>query len=118
MTTDADRIEQWTTALHEAGRKHEQIPGPSKTYGELSVHDAYEVQARVAARRIADGERQVGWKVGATSFAILEQFKDQIDGPSYGAILSGTTWSDPEFIDSSLFFVLTSRTTASNESPV
>ena len=85
------RIEQWAQALYEAQRDHVRIPAPSSSYGELSVYDGYEVQARVAARRVEAGERQVGWKVGATSFAILEQFKGQIDGPSYGALMSATT---------------------------
>ena len=97
-------LEQWAQAIYEAQRDHAQIPGPSQTYGSLSLHDAYEVQARVAAKRVAAGERQVGWKVGATSFAILEQFKDQIDGPSYGSLMSGTTYSDPEYVSAADFF--------------
>lgn len=98
------RLEEWTQAIYEAQRDHVRIAGPSESYGELSLHDAYEVQARVAAKRVAAGERQVGWKVGATSFAILEQFKDHIDGPSYGVLMSGTTFSDPEFIQAGDFF--------------
>jgi 2-keto-4-pentenoate hydratase len=98
------QLEQWAQAIYEAQRDHVQIPGPSGTYGSLSLHDAYEVQARVVARRVAAGERQVGWKVGATSFAILEQFKGQIDGPSYGSLMSGTTFSDPEYVSAGDFF--------------
>ena len=104
MTETATRIEQWTEAIHAAQRDRVRIPAPSTTFGELSLHDAYEVQARVTARRVEAGERQVGWKVGATSFAILEQFKGQIDGPSYGAMMSATTFSDPEKIEASAFF--------------
>ena len=98
------QLEQWSQAIYQAQRDRVQIPGPSGSYGSLSLHDAYEVQARVVAKRVAAGERQVGWKVGATSFAILEQFKGQIDGPSYGALMSGTTFSDPESIAASNFF--------------
>ena len=98
------RIEQWADALYRAQRDHVQIPGPSGSYGELSLHDAYEVQARVAAKRVEAGERQVGWKVGATSFAILEQMKGKIDGPSYGVLMSGTTLSDPEYVSAADFF--------------
>ena len=94
MSETEARIDQWSEAIYAAHRDHVQIPGPSSNIGELSVHDAYEVQARVAAKRVAAGERQVGWKVGATSFAILEQFKDHIDGPSYGMLMSGTTFSE------------------------
>jgi len=97
-------IEEWSQALYEAQRDHVRIPPPSQRCGVLSLFDAYEVQARVTARRVEAGERQVGWKVGATSFAILEKFKGRIDGPTYGALMSGTTFSDPEFIQAKHFF--------------
>lgn len=106
MSEAESRIEQWSEKIYAAQRDRVQIPGPSGSIGELSLHDAYEVQARVTAKRVAAGERQVGWKVGATSYAILEQFKGQIDGPSYGALMSGTTFSDPEKIEASNFFGL------------
>jgi len=98
------RIEEWVETLYVAQRDHIKIPSPSTTHGELSLHDALEVQARVAARRCEAGERQVGWKVGATSFAILEQMKGMIDGPMYGRMMSGTTWSDPEHMRRDDFF--------------
>jgi len=104
MSENEALIDRWSEAIYGANRDRIQIPGPSGSIGELSLHDAYEVQARVTAKRVADGERQVGWKVGATSFAILEQFKGQIDGPSYGALMSGTTFSDPKEIRASDFF--------------
>ncbi len=40
----------------------------------LSVEDAYEVQRRVIAARVATGEKVVGYKVGCTSRAIRRQF--------------------------------------------
>ncbi len=106
MTTSAneDLIEKWTEAIYAAHRDRVQIPGPSKSLGELSLPEGYEVQARVVARRCEAGERQVGWKIGATSFAILEQMKGLIDGPMYGAMMSGTTLSDPEHLRASDFF--------------
>lgn len=97
-------LSQWTGAIYEAQRDHVRIEGPSTSFGALSLEQAYEVQKRVTEKRVAAGERHVGWKVGATSFAILEQFKDQIDGPSYGALMSDTTFSDPEHIRASDFF--------------
>jgi len=42
--------------------------------GSLSLADAYEVQRRVVATRVAEGERVVGYKVGCTSRAIRRQF--------------------------------------------
>ncbi len=107
-STDGDeaRIESWAQAIFEAQRDHFQIPAPTSEFGPLSVDQAYEVQARVVALRVEAGERQVGWKVGATSFAILEQFKDMIDGPSYGALMSATTFSDPEYVRAGDFFTI------------
>ena len=58
MTPQDSTIEAWSDALYGAHRDRVQIPGPSNTLGELSLHEAYEVQARVAAKRIAAGERQ------------------------------------------------------------
>ncbi len=40
----------------------------------LSIEDAYEVQRRVIAARVATGEKVVGYKVGCTSRAIRRQF--------------------------------------------
>ena len=40
----------------------------------LSIDDAYEVQRRVIAARVARGEQVVGYKVGCTSRAIRRQF--------------------------------------------
>ncbi|MBJ18748.1 MAG: hypothetical protein GY910_17540 [bacterium] len=100
------RIEQWAETIYAAQRDRVQIPSPSETHGELSLHDALEVQARVAARRVEAGERHIGWKVGATSFAILEQMKGMIDGPMYGRMMSGTTWSDPEHMKTEDFFTI------------
>lgn len=42
--------------------------------GALSLDDAYEVQRRVVAARVAKGERVVGYKIGCTSRAIRRQF--------------------------------------------
>lgn len=55
-------------------REHRLVRRTEVEIGSLSLADAYEVQARVLARRVAEGERPVGWKVGCTSRAIREQF--------------------------------------------
>jgi 2-keto-4-pentenoate hydratase len=47
---------------------------PAEWVGRLTMEQAYDVQLGVIARRVAAGERQVGWKVGLTSAAIQRQF--------------------------------------------
>ena len=40
----------------------------------LTLDEAYQIQLALIDRRVAAGERQVGWKVGLTAKAIQEQF--------------------------------------------
>jgi 2-keto-4-pentenoate hydratase len=47
---------------------------PRAYYDRLTLDDAYRIQLALIDRRVAAGERQVGWKVGLTSRAIQEQF--------------------------------------------
>lgn len=49
-------------------------PERSFDIASLSVEDAYEVQRRVIAARVAKGEKVVGYKVGCTSRAIRHRF--------------------------------------------
>ncbi len=88
---DREQLKQrWTRAIFEAQRDSKAIAPPSASFGELSLEEAYEVQARVAAEHVAVGHRQIGWKVGATSFAVLEQMKGILDGPMYGFMTSAS----------------------------
>lgn len=58
------------------------IPGCTIDIGALSLDDAYTVQEQVIERRVAKGERVVGYKVGCTSRDIRRQFglKDPMAG--------------------------------------
>jgi 2-keto-4-pentenoate hydratase len=38
------------------------------------MDDAYRIQLALIDRRVAAGERHIGWKVGLTAKAIQEQF--------------------------------------------
>ncbi len=46
---------------------------PRDWFDKLSLDEGYRVQLGLVARRIAAGERQIGWKVGLTSKAIQQQ---------------------------------------------
>jgi 2-keto-4-pentenoate hydratase len=47
---------------------------PAAYFDKLSLDDAYRIQLALIDRRCAEGERQIGWKVGLTSKAIQQQF--------------------------------------------
>ena len=58
---------------------------PAAWQDKLTNDQAYEVLFGIMARRLAAGERQIGWKVGLTSKAIQQQFN--VHEPVFGCIL-------------------------------
>ncbi len=73
---------------------------PAAWFDRLTLDEAYRIQFGMIARRIAAGERQIGWKVGLTAPAIQQQFG--FHEPVFGCILdsrrSGHTFSRDELI--------------------
>ncbi len=61
-------------------------PQRSFDMASMSKEDAYEVQRRVIASRVARGEKVVGYKVGCTSRAIRRQFG--LKEPIYGHVMA------------------------------
>jgi 2-keto-4-pentenoate hydratase len=47
---------------------------PQAYFDRLDLDDAYRIQLALIDRRVAAGERQIGWKVGLTAKPIQEQF--------------------------------------------
>ncbi|MBS0643925.1 MAG: fumarylacetoacetate hydrolase family protein [Proteobacteria bacterium] len=54
-------------------------------YDRLHIDDAHKIQLGLIDRRIALGERQIGWKVGLTAKAIQQQFG--FHEPVFGCVL-------------------------------
>jgi 2-keto-4-pentenoate hydratase len=48
---------------------------PRAYYDRLTMDEAYRIQLALIDRRVAAGERHIGWKLGFTAQAIREQFK-------------------------------------------
>src|SRR4051794_35832392 len=59
------------------GRLSDEFPG-------MDAADGYRVQQSIVRRRLADGQRIVGWKLGLTSKAMQDQLG--VDQPDYGPI--------------------------------
>ncbi|MEZ3161605.1 fumarylacetoacetate hydrolase family protein [Microbacterium sp. BWT-B31] len=70
-------------ALARATALRAPIDQPSASH-DLSVDDAYRIQARGVAARVERGERVVGHKVGLTSLAMQRQLG--VDQPDFGVI--------------------------------
>ncbi len=58
---------------------------PTEWFDRLTLDEAYRIQLGIIARRVAAGERQIGWKVGLTAPAIQQQFG--FHEPVFGCIL-------------------------------
>src|SRR5262249_59911353 len=73
---------------------------PQAYFNRLTLDDAYRIQLALVDRRVASGERHIGWKVGLTAKPIQEQFGFR--EPVFGCILetrpAGHVFSPAELI--------------------
>lgn len=73
---------------------------PHAWFNRLSLDEAYAIQLALIDRRVAQGEKHIGWKVGLTAKPIQEQFG--FHEPVFGCILqslpSGTSLKASELI--------------------
>lgn len=82
-----------------ASRSDERLPAAYG--GKLGMDDAYRIQLAMLQRRVAQGERHVGWKVGLTSPAMQQQ--QGVFEPCFGYLLaSGQRASGHSFAFDSL----------------
>lgn len=81
----ASAIEQAARDLYEAERNQQPIPPLAETYPGLSASDAYRIQHAVIDRKLKEGARVVGHKIGLTSLAMQQLLG--VDQPDFGHIL-------------------------------
>lgn len=79
---DPDRIRAYGDELYRALRTGETLPPLSEREAGLSIADAYAISQRLLDRRLADGERIVGKKIGATSEAVQNRLN--VRQPDFG----------------------------------
>ena len=85
---------RWCNTLLKAREEVTPIDSLSSTFGDLTLEAAYEVQEMVVKERLKKGERVIGWKIGATSRAVMDQLK--INEPILGCM---TTQSEYSFLE-------------------
>src|SRR5947209_19243957 len=93
---------------------------PAAYFDRLDLDDSYRVQLAIIDRRVAAGERHIGWKVGLTAKVIQEQFG--FHEPVFGCILetrpSGHVFSADELIQPGFETELCIRLARPLEGPV
>jgi len=91
VITDDER-QAAADSLLEAERTLKVVPQLSRTYPAMEIEDAYEVQRRWAAGRIAQGAKVIGRKIGLTSRAM--QMASKMTEPDYGVMLDDSLFKD------------------------
>lgn len=80
-----DDIQSAASALYEAEKNRVQISPLTLTHPDMDMDDAYAVQKAWVDRKIADGRKVTGYKIGLTSRAM--QMAMKIDTPDFGVLL-------------------------------
>jgi 2-keto-4-pentenoate hydratase len=93
-------IEQAANALTEAARTGKFTAPLRDTYEQMTIEDAYAVQRFNTDRRLKDGQRLVGCKIGLTSLAVQKQLG--VDRPDFGMLFDDMGYGDGDPIPASI----------------
>lgn len=87
-----NQLKEASRLLLEAEANRTQIPGPSRSWPEMTLDDSYAIAAIGIDTKISRGARFRGRKVGLTSKAM--QRSSQIDEPDFGVLLDEMFFAD------------------------
>jgi len=96
MTIDEALLQGISDELYNALRMAEAVAPLTERYPALSVENAYAIQQRLLARRLQDGERIVGKKIGLTSRAVMNLLG--VEQPDFGILTDAMTYNSGEAI--------------------
>jgi len=118
-----DQIADAADRLYRAEKDRKQIRALTQSF-DMDMEDAYAVQSGWVDRKLADGEKVIGYKIGLTSKAM--QLAMNIDTPDYGVLtdamhfengseITAADFLDPR-IETEFAFVLTKPLSGENVS--
>src|SRR3989338_10541782 len=84
MTLSTGTLYRVAKNLDEAFLEKKELRKITKEFGDLSLDDAYKIQTEVVRLRASRGERSIGFKMGLTSKAKMEQMG--VNTPIYGIL--------------------------------
>lgn len=94
---DNHKIEQYGDELYQAFVERRAVPPLLSREPDITIEDAYCIQQRFVARRLAAGETVVGKKIGATSKPVQDFLG--VYQPDFGILTSGMVYQEGEIID-------------------
>ncbi len=100
MLSEVD-IKSAADNLYQAEIDRKQIDPISLTHPDMTMDEAYAIQKRWVERKVEDGRRIIGYKIGLTSRAMQETMK--INQPDYGVLLDDMVFPDGGEIETARF---------------
>ncbi|WP_068804282.1 2-oxopent-4-enoate hydratase [Thauera phenolivorans] len=94
---DDNKITQYGDELYEAWLARRTVPPLREREPDITIEDAYRIQERFVARRVAAGETIVGKKIGATSKPVQDFLG--VYQPDFGMLTSGMVYQEGDTID-------------------
>lgn len=91
-----DLINQLGDELYTALSTGEVLAPLTERHPEITIEDAYHIQQRMLARRIAAGETVIGKKIGVTSKAVMNMLG--VHQPDFGWLTDGMVFNEGESI--------------------
>ncbi|MBL7251605.1 2-oxo-hept-4-ene-1,7-dioate hydratase [Alloalcanivorax marinus] len=96
-------IRQAAQRLDDAERQRTQVRQFSLDHPDITIEDAYAIQRAWVEKKIADGRKLIGHKIGLTSRAM--QVSSNISEPDYGALLDDMLFDEGTDIPIDRFIV-------------
>lgn len=83
-------------ALYDALVQCQVVDPPTSRHPDITIEDAYRIQQRLNARRLAAGERIIGKKIGVTSQAVMGMLG--VDQPDFGMLTDAMVYNEGEAV--------------------
>ncbi len=93
---EASLIQTLGDELYTALREKRVVEPLTNRHADITIEHAYRIQQRMIERRLGDGERVVGKKIGVTSRAVMNMLG--VYQPDFGNLLDGMIVSDGDSI--------------------
>jgi len=93
---DPTAITQLGDELYEALVKRRTVKPLTGRLPGITIEDAYHIQQRMVGRRLDNGEKVVGKKIGVTSKVVMDMLN--VHQPDFGYLLDGMIYNDGEMV--------------------
>ena len=96
MTMTPALIEQLGDELYQALTQRQTLEPLTNLHADITIEDAYAIQQKMLARRLAAGEKVVGKKIGVTSQAVMNMLG--VFQPDFGWLTDGMVFNEGEAV--------------------